>query len=200
MNKLAKKQIQTLPKSEKKVNRVKRTDIGFINEHGLEITFEEQEEFRQLVNRAKRKAKTITSKYDGSYRNYATPYLNHSTSIGEYKNREAFESQIESLKAFTSRDTKKYFALARKEDMLLSLDHLGYGKNSRLDSETLNENGVIQLKKAINSMNYEQLLKFWDDGQSFFDDVYKGDIDSINDKLEALNIKAKYHLSKRVNK
>ena len=74
---MAKKQIQTLPKTEKKVNRVKRTDIGFINEHGLEITFEEQEEFRQLVNRAKRKAKTITSKYDGSYHNYAKPYLNH---------------------------------------------------------------------------------------------------------------------------
>lgn len=197
---MAKKQIQSLPKSKKKVTRVKRTDIGFINEHGFEITFEEQEEFRQLVNRAKRKAKTITSKYEGSYQNYAKPYLNHSTSIGDYKSREAFESQIESLKAFTSRDTKKYYALARKEDMLLSLDHLGYGKNSKLNSETLNDNEVIQLKKAINSMNYEQLLKFWDDGQSFFDDVYKGDIDTINDKLETLNIKAKYHLSKRTKK
>lgn len=197
---MAKKQIQSLPKSKKKANRVKRTDIGFINEHGLEITFEEQEEFRQLVNRAKRKAKTISSKYEGSYHNYAKPYLNHSTSIGDYKNREAFESQIESLKAFTSRDTKKYFALARKEDMLLSLDHLGYGKYSRLDSETLNENEVIQLKKAINSMNYEQLLKFWDDGQSFFDDVYKGDIDTINDKLDTLNVKAKFRLNERKNK
>ena len=194
---MAKKQIQSLPKSKKKVNRVKRTDIGFINEHGLEITFEEQEEFRQLVNRAKRKAKTITSKYDGSYHNYAKPYLNHSTSIGEYKNRDAFESQIKSLKAFTSRDTKKYFALARKEDMLLSLDHLGYGINSQLNSETLNENEVSQLKKAIKSMNYEQLLKFWDDGQSFFEDVYKGDIDAINDKLDTLNIKAKFRLNER---
>ena len=197
---MAKKQIQTLPKSEKKVNRVKRTDIGFINEHGLEITFEEQEEFRQLVNRAKRKAKTITSKYDGSYNNYATPYVNISTSIGEYKNRAAFESQLESLKAFTSRDTKKYYALARKEDMLLSIDHLGYGRNSRLNSETLNESEVIQLKKAINSMNYEQLLKFWDDGQSFFDDVYKGDIDAINDKLDTLNVKAKLRLNERKSK
>ena len=197
---MSKKQIQTLPKSEKKVIRVKRTDIGFINEHGLEITFEEQEEYRQLVNRAKRKAKTITSKYEGSYHNYATPYLNISTSIGEYKNREAFESQLESLKAFTSRDTKKYFALARKEDMLLSLDHLGYGKYSRLDSETLNDSEVAKLKKAINSMNYEQLLKFWDDGQSFFDDVYKGDIDTINDKLDTLNVKAKFRLNERKSK
>ena len=197
---MAKKQIQSLPKSEKKVIRAKRTDIGFINEHGLEITFEEQEEYRQLVNRAKRKAKTITSKYNGSYHNYATPYVNISTSIGEYKNRDAFESQLESLKAFTSRDTKKYFALARKEDMLLSLDHLGYGKYSRLDTETLNESEVSQLKKAIKSMNYEQLLKFWDDGQSFFDDVYKGDIDTINDKLETLNVKAKFRLNERQTK
>ena len=197
---MAKKQIQTLPKSKKKVNRVKRTDIGFINEHGLEITFEEQEEFRQLVNRAKRKAKTITSKYDGSYHNYAKPYLNISTSIGEYKNRDAFESQIKSLKAFTSRDTKKYFALARKEDMLLSLDHLGYGKYSKLNSETLNDSEVAKLKKAINSMNYEQLLKFWDDGQSFFEDVYKGDIDTINDKLDTLNVKAKLRLNERKSK
>lgn len=189
---MSKKQVQKLPQgNKKKSNRVKRTDIGFINDYGFEITFEEQEKFRQLVNRAKRKSKNITSKYDGSYRNYAKGFGTYSTSIKDFKNREAFERAVKSMESFTKRDNKKIFAKARKEDMLLSLDHLGYGQNSKLNSDSLDDFGVIALKKIINTMTDDQLIRFWDDGQSFFNDVYQGDIDEINDKLETLGVKAR---------
>lgn len=187
-----KKQVQKLPQgNKKKSNRVKRTDIGYINDYGFEVTFEEQEKYRQLVNRAKRKSKNITSKYDGSYRNYAKGFATYSTSIKDFKNRESFERAVKSMESFTKRDNKKIFAKARKEDMLLSLDHLGYGQNSKLNSDSLDDFGVIALKKIIKSMTDEQLIRFWDDGQSFFNDVYQGDIDEINDKLDTLGVKAR---------
>lgn len=189
---MSKKQVQKLPQgNKKKSNRVKRTDIGYINDYGFEVTFEEQEKYRQLVNRAKRKSKNITSKYDGSYRNYAKGFATYSTSIKDFKNRESFERAVKSMESFTKRDNKKIFAKARKEDMLLSLDHLGYGQNSKLNSDSLDDFGVIALKKIIKSMTDEQLIRFWDDGQSFFNDVYQGDIDEINDKLDTLGVKAR---------
>lgn len=189
---MSKKQVQKLPQgNKKKTNRVKRTDIGYINDYGFEVTFEEQEKYRQLVNRAKRKSKNITSKYDGSYRNYAKGFGTYSTSIKDFKNRESFERAVKSMESFTKRDNKKIFAKVRKEDMLLSLDHLGYGQNSKLNYDSLDDFGVIALKKIINTMTDEQLIRFWDDGQSFFNDVYQGDIDEINDKLDTLGVKAR---------
>ena len=105
---MAKKQLQSAPKPKTKVKRAKRTDIGFINEYGLEITFEEQEEFRQLVNRAKRKSKNIQSKWGtSSYSNFAKPFGRFSTSITDVKSRKEFEFRKQVLENINKRESLK---------------------------------------------------------------------------------------------
>ena len=148
---MAKKQLQAAPKTKKKVKRAKRTDIGFINEYGLEITFEEQEEYRQLVNRAKRKSKNIQSKWGtSSYSNFAKPFSGFSTSITDVKSRKEFEFRKQALENFNKRDSLKDYSQTAKENIFNILDTMGVNPDTtELKDSSFNVSEVSTIKEII---------------------------------------------------
>lgn len=191
---MAKKQLQSAPKTKKKVKRVKRTDIGFINEYGLEITFEEQEEYRQLVNRAKRKSKNIQSKWGvSSYSNFAKPFNNISTSISSYKSRKEFEHIKQALSNFSSRDSLKDYSQTAKENIFNILDTMGVNpETTKLQDSSFNVNEVLTIKEIIDkNLSAKQLILLQDNSNQFLEAVYEGDIDGVNEVLESIG----YHTS-----
>ena len=190
---MAKKQLQTAPKPKKKVKRVKRTDIGFINEYGLEITFEEQEEFRQLVNRAKRKSKNIQSKWGkSSYSNFAKPFGNFSTSITDVKSRKEFEFRKQVLENFNKRDSLKDYSQTAKENIFNILDTMGVNpETTQLQDSSFNVSEVSTIKEVIDKLTPKQLILLQDNSNRFLEAVYDGDIDGVNEVLESIG----YHTS-----
>ena len=191
---MSKKQLQSAPKSKKKEKRAKRTDIGFINEYGLEITFEEQEEYRQLVNRAKRKSKNIQSKWGlSSYSSFAKPFNNFSTSISSYKSRKEFEFVKQSLANFSSRDSLKDYSQTAKENIFNILDTMGVNpETTKLQDSSFNVNEVLSIKEVIDKkLSPKQLILLQDKSNQFLEAVYEGDIDGVNEVLESIG----YHTS-----
>ena len=186
---MAKKQLQTVPKTKKKVKRVKRTDIGFINEYGLEITFEEQEEFRQLVNRAKRKSKNIQSKWGtSSYSNFAKPFGEFSTSISDVKSRKEFEFRKQVLENFNKRDSLKDYSQTAKENIFNILDTMGVNpETTKLQDSSFNVSEVSSIKDIIDKkLSPKQLILLQDKSNQFLEAVYEGDIDGVNEVLESI--------------
>ena len=186
---MAKKQLQTAPKSKKKVKRAKRTDIGYINEYGLEITFEEQEEFRQLVNRAKRKSKNIQSKWGtSSYSNFAKPFGRFSTSITDVKSRKEFEFRKQVLENFNKRDSLKDYSEAAKQNIFDILDTMGVNpETTKLQDSSFNVSEVLTIKEVIDKkLSPKQLILLQDNSNPFLEAVYKGDIDGVNEVLESI--------------
>ena len=186
---MAKKQLQTAPKSKKKVKRAKRTDIGFINEYGLEITFEEQEEYRQLVNRAKRKSKNIQSKWGtSSYSNFAKPFGNFSTSITDVKSRKEFEFRKQVLENFNKRDSLKDYSQTAKENIFNILDTMGVNpETTKLQDSSFNVSEVLTIKEVIDKkLSPKQLILLQDNSNRFLEAVYDGDIDGVNEVLESI--------------
>ena len=191
---MGKKQLQSVPKSKKKTKRVKRTDMGFINEYGLEITFEEQEEYRQLVNRAKRKSQNIQSKWGtSSYSNFAKPFNNVSTSISSYKSKEEFEHIKKALSTFTRRDSLKDYSETAKENIFNILDTMGVNpETTKMQDSTFNISEVLSIKDVINKkLSPTQLILLQDKSNQFLEAVYEGDIDGVNEVLESIG----YHTS-----
>ena len=191
---MAKKQIQTAPKAKKKVKRAKRTDIGFINEYGVEVTFEEQEEYRQLVNRAKRKSKNIQSKWGtSSYSNFAKPFGNFSTSITDFKTRKEFEFRKQVLENFNKRDSLKDYSQTAKENIFNILDAMGVNpETTKLQDSSFNVSEVLTIKEVIDKkLTAKQLILLQDHSNQFLEAVYDGDIDGVNEVLESIG----YHTS-----
>ena len=186
---MAKEQLQTAPKTKKKVKRAKRTDIGFINEYGLEITFEEQEEYRQLVNRAKRKSKNIQSKWGtSSYSNFAKPFSGFSTSITDFKSRKEFEFRKQVLENFNKRDSLKDYSEAAKQKIFDILDTMGVNpETTKLQDSSFNVSEVLTIKEVIDKkLTPKQLILLQDNSNPFLEAVYKGDIDGVNEVLESI--------------
>lgn len=195
---MAKKQLQTAPKSKKKVKRAKRTDIGYINEYGLEITFEEQEEFRQLVNRAKRKSKNIQSKWGkSSYSNFAKPFSGFSTSITDIKSRKEFEFRKQVLENFNKRDSLKDYSQTAKENIFNILDAMGVNpETTHLQDSSFNVSEVSTIKEVIEKkLSPKQLILLQDNSNRFLEAVYEGDIDGVNEVLESIG----YHTANVLN-
>ena len=186
---MAKKQLQTAPKTKKKVKRAKRTDIGFNNEYGLEVTFEEQEEYRQLVNRAKRKSKNIQSKWGtSSYSNFAKPFGDFSTSITDVKSRKEFEFRKQVLANFSSRDSLKDYSQTAKENIFNILDTMGVNpETTQIQDCSFNVSEVSTIKEVIDKkLSPKQLILLQDNSNPFLEAVYKGDIDGVNEILESI--------------
>ena len=186
---MAKKQLQSAPKPKNKVKRAKRTDIGYINEYGLEITFEEQEEFRQLVNRAKRKSKNIQSKWGtSSYSSFAKPFSGFSTSITDVKSRKEFEFIKQALENFNKRDSLKDFSQTAKENIFNILDTMGvYPETTKLQDSSFNVSQVSTIKDIIEKkLSPKQLILLQDNSNRFLEAVYEGDIDGVNEVLESI--------------
>ena len=186
---MAKKQLQAAPKTKKKVKRAKRTDIGYINEYGLEVTFEEQEEYRQLVNRAKRKSKNIQSKWGvSSYSNFAKPFGDFSTSITDVKSRKEFEFRKQVLENFNKRDSLKDYSQTAKENIFNILDTMGVNpETTKLQDSSFNVNEVLTIKEVIDKkLSAKQLILLQDNSNPFLEAVYKGDIDGVNEVLESI--------------
>ena len=186
---MAKKQLQSAPKPKKKVKRAKRTDIGYINEYGLEITFEEHEEFRQLVNRAKRKSKNIQTKWGtSSYSNFAKPFGRFSTSITDVKSRKEFEFRKQVLQNFNKRDSLKDYSQTAKENIFNILDTMGVNpETTKLQDSSFNVSEVLTLKEVIDKkLTAKQLILLQDNSNRFLEAVYDGDIDGVNEVLESI--------------
>ena len=168
--------------------------MGFINEYGLEITFEEQEEYRQLVNRAKRKSQNIQSKWGtSSYSNFAKPFNNVSTSISSYKSKEEFEHIKKALSTFTRRDSLKDYSETAKENIFNILDTMGVNpETTKMQDSTFNISEVLSIKDVINKkLSPTQLILLQDKSNQFLEAVYEGDIDGVNEVLESIG----YHTS-----
>ena len=194
---MAKKQIQSAPKPKKKVKRAKRTDIGYINEYGLEITFEEQEEFRQLVNRAKRKSKNIQSKWGtSSNSSFAKPFSGFSTSITDVKSRKEFEFRKQVLENFNKRDSLKDYSQAAKQKIFDILDTMGVNpETTKLQDSSFNVSEVLTIKEVIDKLSPKQLILLQDHSNRFLEAVYDGDIDGVNEVLESIG----YHTAVVLN-
>ena len=186
---MAKKQLQSAPKSKKKVKRAKRTDIGYINEYGLEITFEEHEEYRQLVNRAKRKSKNIQTKWGtSSYSNFAKPFGRFSTSITDVKSRKEFEFRKQVLQNFNKRDSLKDYSQTAKENIFNILDTMGVNpETTKLQDSSFNVSEVLTIKEIIDKkLSAKQLNLLQDNSNRFLEAGYDGDIDGVNEVLESI--------------
>lgn len=178
-----------------KTNRVKQTiDKNYVNQHGVTFTGSEKEKFRQLVNRAKRKANRL-AKDDvfgillGVKDNYKgeriqsdefesmTAMLKASTSLSNFKSYREYEKAVRYMEKFTDRGYEKY-----RLNLLRGNLHKALTETSKYTA--MSDSEQVQIANTFQNMSDYQLVNFFSAQDDIFKMVYNESFEDVMDNLQ----------------
>ena len=179
-------------------DRVIVVDDMVLTENNLEFTLEQKEEHRQLVNRAKRKVKRLSSddtwgillgtkqNKNGEYYNSddydaIKAFFDKSTSLAQYETYEDYEKAIKFMKKFNARGYEK----KRLNDLRENLKKASTESSIRT---VMSDNDKKAFFEIIDDFTDVELAQFFsmNGGTNVFDIIYLEDVDTALSKLDEL--------------
>lgn len=196
-------------KSGKKAGQLK----AVTNKHGVRVTANEQQEFNRLVAKANKQAKKLEKSVEGMLfgmtmsggntyivRHFAL--MDHTTSLHQFKSKEAFNRYMKELKEVT-RVTKSGKTVVErqaeemKRRLILSLDKTMPIVESNVESEgTITRKRLNEVKRIIKNMSTQEFAAryaedFFGTLNYFYDELNMNTKDNLDELMSKLELDVK---------